>query len=91
MNKIINPDAAVLWQTDGQWQKIATFIIAKLVPRGQSVTITAEDMKRLERDYAPGIPVLATIGHYDSFEFKIVTEEEAKRLAEHDRTMRGAA
>lgn len=90
-NRIINPDSTVLQQVDGYWQKLAAMIVWKLVPRGESVTITAEDMKRFAADYAPTGPVLLTHGHFDSFEFKIVSEADAQRLAEHDRTMRGCA
>lgn len=90
MNNAINPDSTVLQQTEGHWQKLATLILWKCVRR-ESVTITAEDIQRFEAEFAPGIPVLLTYGHQDSLEFRIVDEESAKRLAEHDHNLKGRA
>lgn len=90
MTHAINPESTVLQQVDGHWQKLAAFIVWKCVGRG-TVTITAEDIQRFADEFAPGVPVLLTHGHADSFEFRIVDEAAAKRLAEHDRTIRGHA
>ena len=90
MNITINPDSVILQQVDGHWQKLAALIVWKCIGRG-TVTITVEDMQRLDDEFAPGVPVLLTHGHADSIEFRIVDEAAAKRLAEHDRTLRGRA
>lgn len=82
---VINPDAAILQQLDGQWQKIAAILIWKLAPNG--VTLTHEDMERFPPDLA-----LYTHGHKESIDFKMVSMEEAQRLADHDKqTNRGRA
>lgn len=89
--KVFNPDSTVLQQVDGHWQKIAAFIVWKLVPKGQSVSITAEDLRLIEKEFGLEGPTLLTHGNFDSLEFKIVSREEAVRLAEYDRKMRGHA
>lgn len=86
----INPDSTILQQVDGQWQKLAMLILWK-VAGDKPVRITAEDMARCQAEFAPGIPAIFTHGHSDSIEFSIVTEAEAARIAEHDKTMRGTA
>ncbi len=86
----INPDSVILQQVEEQWQKLAMLILWKLAGR-KSVRITAEDIARCTAEFAPGIPVIFTHGHSDSIEFSIVTEADAQRIAEHDRTMRGKA
>jgi hypothetical protein len=83
----INPDSTVLSQIDGQWQKLAMFIIWKTVKRGH-VKITAKDMEECQRAFNNN-PILFTHGMIDGFEFSIVDEEAAKRIAEHDRNMSG--
>lgn len=90
MNTIINPDSVILQQVDGHWQKLAALIVWKCVGRG-TVTITAEDIQGCAAAFAPGPPTLLTHGHADSIEFRLVDEAAAKRLAEHDRTLRGRA
>lgn len=83
--KIMNPDAAVFGQLQEHWQKMAALIVWKLAPKG--VTITIDDIASFPQDR-----FLLTHGHKDSFEFKIVTKEEAERLAAHDEaTNRGRA
>ncbi len=85
-NKVINPDAVVLGQIDGHWQKIAAFLLYKLA--GETpVRITGADMEAMAAKFAPGI---FTHGGSDFMEFSIVSEEAAQRIAAHDATMRGA-
>lgn len=86
----INPDSVVLQQLDGQWQKIAALLLWKLSPKAV-VRIMGADIEAFNAAYAPGGPVVFTHGMIDRFEFSLVTEEAAKRLAEHDATMRGNA
>lgn len=83
----INPDSLVLQQVDGQWQKIAAFILWKCAGTGK-VVITAEDMAAMTENFAPGMPCIFTHGKAESFEFSLVTEAEATRLAEFDRQTR---
>lgn len=83
--KVLNPDSATLTQVQEHWMKIAALLVWKLAPNG--VTLTAEDIASFPPDRA-----LLTWGHRGSFEFKLVTEEEGKRLAAHDAaTNRGTA
>lgn len=83
--KILNPDAGVFDQVDGQWMKLLAMVVWKLAPNG--VEITVADMASFPPD-----GTLVTHGHRDSFEFKIVNEEQAKLLAAHDEaTNRGRA
>lgn len=83
--KILNRDAAVFDQVDGQWMKLLALVVWKLAPNG--VALTAADIASFPADRA-----LVTHGHRESIEFKIVTEEEARRLAAHDAaTNRGTA
>jgi hypothetical protein len=82
---VINPDSAILQQLDGEWQKICALLLWKLAPNG--VTLTHDDIQRFPQDLA-----LYTHGHKDSIDFKMITLEAAKLLAEHDaRTNRGRA
>lgn len=88
--RVINPDSTVLQQVDGQWQKLAALILWKLSGRSV-VRITAEDMAKMQAEFAPGVAVIFTHGHSDSIEFSIVDEAAATRLAAHDKTLRGIA
>lgn len=82
---VINPDAAVLTQVQEHWMKIAALLVWKLAPNG--VTLTAKEIASFPHDR-----VLLTYGHRDSFEFKLVSESGAARLAAHDATThRGTA
>ncbi len=82
--EIINADSAVLQQLEGQWQKMLTLVVWKLANNG--IHITSEDMTKFAVDPKN---ILLTHGHYDSFEFKMVTREDAERLADHDKTQHG--
>lgn len=78
-------DAAVLDQVQAHWMKIAALLVWKLAPNG--VTLTAKEIESFPADR-----VLLTHGHRDSFEFRLVTEADAARLAAHDAaTNRGTA
>ena len=65
----------ILWKTSGR----------------KVVKITAEDMAKCAKEFAPGSPVVFTHGHSDSIEFSIVDEERAKELAAWDANRRGTA
>lgn len=81
-------DAPILDQMREHWQKVAAVLLWKLVGQGTTVTITAADLETI----ANGPPLtIFTHGHYDSFDFKLVTEEEAQRLIAHAETMKGRA
>lgn len=84
-------EAPVLDQLDGHWQKIALFLIWKLVPKGESVRITSDDIARCNAEFAPDIPFLFTHGHADSFELSVITREQAERIAAHQKVMEGRA
>jgi hypothetical protein len=80
MSPAINPDSIVLEQLAEHWQKLAAVLVWKLTPKG--VTISHEDLKRFPADQ-----VLLTHGHRESIEFRLVSLEEAHKLAAHDREM----
>jgi hypothetical protein len=83
--KVMNPDAAVLQQVQEHWMKICALLVWKLAPNG--VTLTEKDIASFPPDH-----VLLTHGHRDSFEFKLVTNDEAALIAAHDAaTNRGRA
>jgi hypothetical protein len=84
----LNPDSVILQQVDGQWQKLAMLILWKCVGAGKVVRVTADDIERLNKTFAPGIPVIFTHGHSDSIDFSIVTEQRAQQIGEHDKAMR---
>ncbi len=90
MNENRLNEAPVLDQLEPYWQKIAGLLLYKLAKRGEQVTITFKDMKQLEADW-PGGTIIACLGGYDHFSFKLVTPEEAQRLAQHQKTQEGSA
>ena len=83
-------DAPILDQLDGYWEKMAAFLLHKLVKRGEQVVITLEDMKAMERDWPAGA-IIFCHGRTDSIALQLVTREDAERLAAHDAQMRGSA
>ena len=86
----VNPESVVLRQLDAQWQKIAMLILWKLAGT-KKVRVSAKDIEAMANAFEPGIPMLYTHGHSDSFEFQIVDERAAARIAEYDKTQRGTA
>lgn len=88
---VLNPDSVVLNQLDGHWQKIATLIVWKLAGANTPVSISMEDMKQLEKEFAPDGPALFTHGKHDAFEFSVVSMRKAQELAEYDRKQRAAS
>lgn len=89
MTNKLNPDSVMLAQLDGHWQKVATFILWKIYGV-RPVTITAKDIEKINAEYPNG-PILAVVGNSDSMTFQLVTEEQAKIMAAHDKTLRGNA
>lgn len=81
-------DAPVLDQLEGQWQKMAGLILFKLLKKGEEVEITVDDMKRYEQEW-PGGAIIFTHGRHSSFAFKLISAEEAARLAAYEATRRG--
>ncbi len=71
-------DAPVLGQLDGNYMKFLALVVWKLAPSG--VRITVADIKKLGAEGG----VLFAHGHYDSFEFKIVSPAAAQRLAAYE-------
>jgi hypothetical protein len=87
INQKLN-DATILQQLDGQWQRIATILLYKLKGRDQ-VKITTADMLALNKDFAPSGAVMFVHGHSDSFDLQVVDIDAAKRIADHEASMRG--
>lgn len=80
----LNPDAVILEQMREHWQKLAALLVWKLAEKG--VTLTYKEMAEFPQDM-----VLLTHGHKDSIEFKLVTQDVAKTIVEHDRKQKGHA
>lgn len=80
--------ALVLDQLEGQWQKIVAVLVYKFA-REKGVLLTVKDFLEFEK-YMINRQLL-TWGHYDSFEFRLVTPEEAERLAKHVESIGGKA
>lgn len=76
----LNPDSVIL-------QKLAALILWKCAGTSK-VTITAEDMRAMADNFAPGMACVLTHGKAESIEFSLVTEAEAVRMAEFDRQTR---
>lgn len=81
-------DAAILGQLNGQWEKVALFLLWKLAGR-EKVRITGDDMARCLAEFSPGVPVLLTHGHSDAIEFQVIDEAAAQRIAIFERQQRG--
>lgn len=78
MTIVKHNDAPAVEQTLENAQKLLAMVVWKLAPQG--VRITVDDMER----FAAEGGVFLTHGHRDSFEFKIVTPEEAERIKSHE-------
>lgn len=86
-NHVINPDSPMIKQSDGMWQKYLMCVLWKLAPNG--VIITHKDLEQII-DHEEKKAVLVH-GHTDSIEFKLVTMEEAERLADYEATRKGTS
>ena len=91
--EVINPQSAMIQQSEGMWQKYLALVIFKLtvitkINPMKSVVVSAKEMERFDKYHAQ---CLLTHGHHDSIEFKLVDEVTAKRLAEYDATRAGKA
>ncbi len=82
--EIMNPDSAMMMQSEGNWQKYFALVLFKLAPNG--VNITVDDMKAFGEQ--PNTVVL-THGHSDSIDFKLIDWKTAKILSDHEATQRG--
>ncbi len=80
-------EAPILDQLEGQWQKIAMALIFKLAGPNVRVNLHGDDFVKMAEHYAPGVPVLFTHGHADSFDLMVVDHEAAMRIVEHQKTM----
>lgn len=91
----LNPDAPIFSQIDGQWQKLMTILLWKLTEQKKishkGVEITADDLLRFGEVHQRGDAILLTHGQFDRIVFKIVTMEEGKKIAEHQKTQEGHA
>ena len=83
-------DAPILGQLDGHWQKIAMALLHKLSP-GVPVRLGVEEFKKLNDDFAPGVPVILANGTKEAIELSLVTEERAFVISQYSKTMGGTA
>ncbi len=86
----LNPDSTILQQLEGEWQKIVLLLLWKLV-KDAPVKISIDDMIALQAAFPNSMPTLLAHGHSDSFELRVISMEQAKRLAEYDANQMGTA
>lgn len=82
----LTPDSIIHQQLQGQWQKLLAMALYKTVGVDKPVVIKIPDMDKITDE---GL-VLLTWGHFDSIELRLVTREQAEKLAEHDKTLHGS-
>lgn len=75
------PETTSPEQVDGYWNKMAAFIVWKLLPPGGTVTITLDDIKACQEHFAPDFPVILSRGSAYTLEFSLVSVAEAERAA----------
>ena len=84
-------DAPILDQVREHWQKLLAVVVWKLARR-KGVVITLKDFEAFRAESEATGLTLLTWGHRDSVEFRMVTREDAERIAAHDTdTNRGRA
>ncbi len=76
----------MMQQSEGHWQQYLCLVVWKLARDG--VTITAKDIQEFAEQNRR---VLLTHGHIDSIDFKLVTMQDAARLAAYDKKQGGTA
>lgn len=75
--KAINPNHPVTRMAYDEWPKLCALILSKLgIDR---IYIAAEDIAALEA--RPGRTVMLCHAHQESIELRLVTEQEAERIA----------
>lgn len=82
---VMNPESTIMQQTEGYWQNIAALLLYKL-SKTEEVKIFSDDIVQFQQS---GLALL-TNGHHDSIGFKLVTHEEAVRLAQYDAERRAS-
>lgn len=82
---VMNPESTIMRQTEGYWQNLAAILLFKL-SKTEEVKVTSDDIIGLKQS---GLALL-THGHHDSIGFKLVTHEEAARLAQYDAERRAS-
>lgn len=81
-------DAPVLDQLDEQWQNMTALLLHKLVPKGESISISMADMEAMMKDWPTGATILC-VGQHDGFLFKLISMEEADVAAAHHAATHG--
>ncbi len=93
----IKPDAAIfrqLAQDPDSFQKLLIMVVWKIqrsIVKPSFIRLTLADIQQFSEEVASGKAVLLTHAHVDSIDLKMVTMEEAKRLAEWDAKQKGRA
>ena len=82
---VMNPESTIMQQTEGYWQNLAALLLYKL-SKTEEVKIFSDDIVQFQQS---GLALL-THGHRDSISFKLVTHEEAVRLAQYDAERRAS-
>lgn len=82
---VMNPESTIMKQTEGYWQNLAALLLYKL-SKTEEVKIFSDDIIQFQQS---GLALL-THGHHDSIGFKLVTHEEAARLAQYDAERRAS-
>ena len=82
---VMNHESTIMQQTEGYWQNLAALLLYKL-SKTEEVKIFSDDIIQFKQS---GLALL-THGHHDSVGFKLVTHEEAARLAQYDAERRAS-
>lgn len=78
--------APVLDQLEGQWEKVCAALVWKYCG-GKKALLTSKDFTNFAKFMETH--QLLTWGHYDSFEFLLVTPERAKEITQHVESIGG--
>lgn len=73
----LNPNHPVTRSTEAEWPKLCALVLSKLGI--ERIYITAEDIAALEA--RPAGTVMLCHAHAESLELRLVTEQEAERIA----------
>ncbi len=84
----MNPDNPALTQMRNQWHQLCAFVMLHL--GSDHVTLTLADIEDITENKLNG-RVIGLFAHRDSLEIKLLTTEEARRLATDVRARGGAA
>ena len=88
--KEMNPDAPILSQLQGEWQKLLIMVLWMTKGKEQLI-LGAKDMAAFGEAWGSEGPVLLTQGYPDGIKFKLISVAEAREIEAYEKTQRGHA